>query len=58
MVIFYKKWTYSDILVNHHREELDKMATEMSQSTAGSAAYLGYYKKALKFVEEKLDNNM
>jgi hypothetical protein len=44
-------------VVDYHRDELDKMAAEMSQSTAGSPAYLGYYKKALKTIEEKLDDD-
>ncbi|KAH9030877.1 hypothetical protein EDB85DRAFT_2146391 [Lactarius pseudohatsudake] len=51
----HRKWTYYDILVDRHREELDKMAIKMSKSRAGSAAYLGFYKKALKLVHEGLD---
>ncbi|KAH9016604.1 hypothetical protein EDB84DRAFT_1567173 [Lactarius hengduanensis] len=49
----HRKWTYYDILVDRHREELDKMAIKMSKSRAGSAAYLGFYKKALKLIWEE-----
>jgi hypothetical protein len=38
-----------------HRKELDEMAVEMSESKAGSAAYLGCYKKAIKTINEGLD---
>ena len=55
--MFSKKWTYNDILVHFHCDELDKMATEMSNDKAGSVAYLCCYKKALKILEEKLDDD-
>ncbi|KAH9179081.1 hypothetical protein EDB89DRAFT_1901132 [Lactarius sanguifluus] len=35
--------------------ELDKMAIEMSGSPSGSSRYLGFYQKAIKLVEEGLD---
>ncbi|KAH9027300.1 hypothetical protein EDB84DRAFT_1563480 [Lactarius hengduanensis] len=50
-----KEWTYRDILVDHHREELDKMAVEMSGSAPGSPHYLGFYQKAIKLIDEGLD---
>jgi hypothetical protein len=55
--VFQRKWTYADILVDVHREELDKMAVEMSGSKAGSAAYLGCYKKAIKTIDGRLDED-
>jgi hypothetical protein len=54
---FVKKWTYNDVLIDIHRKELDEMAAEMSQSKAGSAAYLGCYKKAVKTINEGLDED-
>jgi hypothetical protein len=55
--IFQKKWTYSDILIDSHRKELDEMAAEMSGDKAGSRAYLGCYKKAIKKIDEGLDED-
>ncbi|KAH9051045.1 hypothetical protein EDB87DRAFT_1695960 [Lactarius vividus] len=51
----HKQWTYQDILVDHHQKELDKMAVEMSGSASGSWCYLGCYKKALKLIGKRLD---
>ncbi|KAF8261224.1 hypothetical protein EI94DRAFT_1705707 [Lactarius quietus] len=55
--IFHNKWTFSDIVINVHHEEFDKMAAEMSGCKAGSPAYLRCYKKALKIIEDRMDNN-
>ncbi|KAI9431798.1 hypothetical protein H4582DRAFT_2084465 [Lactarius indigo] len=52
-----KRWTYHDILIDHHRQELDKMAVEMSGSTSGSRSYLGCYRKAVKLIDERLDED-
>jgi hypothetical protein len=51
----HRKWTYQDFLVDIHRKELDKMAVDMSGSRLGLAAYHGYYKKAIKTINEGLD---
>ena len=40
-----------------HRQELNKMASEMSGSKAGSVAYIACYAKALKTIEEGLDED-
>ena len=40
-----------------HRQELDKMASEMSGSKVGSVAYITCYAKALKMIEEGLDED-
>jgi hypothetical protein len=53
--MFNKKWRYNDILIDVHRKEIDKMATEMSESKPGSGAYLGCYRRAIKTIEEGLD---
>ncbi|KAI9440947.1 hypothetical protein H4582DRAFT_2074735 [Lactarius indigo] len=53
----HKRWTYHDILIDHHRQELDKMAVEMSGSTPGSRSYLGCYRKAVKLIGERLDED-
>ncbi|KAI9436741.1 hypothetical protein H4582DRAFT_2078444 [Lactarius indigo] len=37
--------------------ELDKMAVEMSGSTSGSRSYLGCYRKAVKLIDERLDED-
>ncbi|KAF8258204.1 hypothetical protein EI94DRAFT_1708190 [Lactarius quietus] len=55
--IFHKKWTFSDIVINVHHEEFDKMAAKMLGCKAGSPAYLRCYKKALKIIEDRMDNN-
>lgn len=44
-------------MVDVHRLEIDKMAAEMSESKPGSGAYLGCYKKAIKAIEEGLDED-
>ncbi|KAF8262443.1 hypothetical protein EI94DRAFT_1704760 [Lactarius quietus] len=51
------KWTFSDIVIDVHHEELDKMAAEMSGCKAGSPAYLRCYKKALKIIEDRMDDD-
>ena len=43
------------MLVDIHRLEIDKMAAELSESKPGSAAYLGCYRRAVKTIEEGLD---
>ena len=43
------------MLVDIHRLEIDKMAAELSGSKPGSAAYLGCYRRAVKTIEEGLD---
>ncbi|KAH9012877.1 hypothetical protein EDB84DRAFT_1568967 [Lactarius hengduanensis] len=50
-----KQWTYRDILVDRHREEIDKMTVDMSGEPSGSNGYLGYYNKVVKLVDEGLD---
>ncbi|KAF8263632.1 hypothetical protein EI94DRAFT_1703843 [Lactarius quietus] len=55
--IFHKKWTFSDIVIDVHHEELDKMAAEMSGCKAGSPAYLRCYKKALNIIEDRMDDD-
>jgi hypothetical protein len=52
---FCRNWTYKDLVVDVHRKELDKMAAELSGSKPGSAAYIACYGKALKTIEEGLD---
>ncbi|KAI9433116.1 hypothetical protein H4582DRAFT_2082572 [Lactarius indigo] len=39
------------------QQELDKMAVEMSGSTPGSRSYLGCYRKAVKLIGERLDED-
>ncbi|KAI9441037.1 hypothetical protein BJY52DRAFT_1195315 [Lactarius psammicola] len=51
----HRNWMFNDILVDAHRKEIDKMAVEISGSRPGSAAYLGCYKKAIKIINERLD---
>jgi len=51
----HRNWTFNDILVDAHQKEIDEMAVEMSGSRLGSAAYLGCYKKAVKIINERLD---
>ena len=46
---------YKDILVNIHRLEIDKKAAEMSKSKPGLVSYLGCYRKAVKAIEEGLN---
>ncbi|KAH9020903.1 hypothetical protein EDB85DRAFT_2152752 [Lactarius pseudohatsudake] len=50
-----KQWTYRDILVDRHREEIDKMTVDMSGEPSGSNGYLGYYNKVVKLVDKGLD---
>ncbi|KAH9166667.1 hypothetical protein EDB89DRAFT_2075607 [Lactarius sanguifluus] len=50
-----KEWTYRDILVDRHQAEIDKMAVDMSGELSGSVGYLTCYKKAMKVIEEGLD---
>ena len=40
-----------------HCQELNKMASEMSGSKAGSVAYIACYAKALRTIEEGLDKD-
>jgi len=49
-----KKWTYSDVVTDFHREELHNMALELSGEKAGSPKYLSCYKKSLKIIKERL----
>jgi hypothetical protein len=42
-------------LVYFHRPDLNDLAVKLSDSKEGSAAYLGCYRKAIKTVEEGLD---
>ena len=44
-----------DIVVDSHRKELNEMAAELSGAKPGSVAHLSCYKKALKAIEEGLD---
>ena len=42
-------------MVDVHQLEIDKKAAKMSESKPGSAAYLGCYRKAVKAIEEGLN---
>ncbi|KAF8261186.1 hypothetical protein EI94DRAFT_1705733 [Lactarius quietus] len=55
---FHKIWTYTDIVIDSHWEEIDKLAAEMSGAKAGSPAYLGCYKRAIKTVNDQLDEEI
>ncbi|KAF8262974.1 hypothetical protein EI94DRAFT_1807966 [Lactarius quietus] len=55
---FHKIWTYTDIVIDFHREEIDKLAAEMSSAKAGSPAYLGCYKRAIKTINDQLDEEI
>ena len=50
-------WTENDIFIDIHRDEVDKLAAEMSGSKAGLPAYLAYYEKAFKTVKDGLDKD-
>ncbi|KAF8257949.1 hypothetical protein EI94DRAFT_1708448 [Lactarius quietus] len=52
---FHKIWSYTDIVIDFHWEEIDKLAAEMSGAKAGSPAYLGCYKRAIKTINDQLD---
>ncbi|KAF8266107.1 hypothetical protein EI94DRAFT_1701992 [Lactarius quietus] len=52
---FHKIWTYTNIVIDFHWEEIDKLAAEMSSAKAGLPAYLGCYKRAIKTVNDQLD---
>ncbi|KAI9445920.1 hypothetical protein H4582DRAFT_2069240 [Lactarius indigo] len=49
-----KRWTYLDVVMDAHHEELHIMTLSLSDSKGGSPGYLGCYRKALKTVEEGL----
>jgi hypothetical protein len=51
-------WTYTDVVVYHHRVEIDKLATELANSKSGSPLYLGCYRPALQKIEEGLTDDM
>ncbi|KAF8261280.1 hypothetical protein EI94DRAFT_1705653 [Lactarius quietus] len=51
---FHKIWTYTNIVIDFHQEEIDKLAAEMSGAKAGLPAYLGCYKRAIKTVNDQL----
>ena len=53
----HRVWTEHDIIIDIHRDEVDKLAAEMSGSKAGSPAYLAYYKKAVKTIKDGLDED-
>ncbi|KAF8262952.1 hypothetical protein EI94DRAFT_1704374 [Lactarius quietus] len=55
---FHKIWTYTDIVIDFHQEEMDKLAAKMSGAKAGSPAYLGCYKRAIKTINDQLDEEM
>ena len=50
-------WTENDIFIDIHRDEVDKLAAEMSGSKAGLPAYLAYYEKAFKTIKDGLDKD-
>jgi hypothetical protein len=52
------KWSYLDVVQDKHRDELDKLAAELSGAKSGEPAYIGNYKRALKDVEIKLTDEM
>ncbi|KAF8274182.1 hypothetical protein EI94DRAFT_1696126 [Lactarius quietus] len=52
---FHKIWSYTDIVIDFHWEEIDKLAAEMSSAKAGSPAYLGCYKRAIETINDQLD---
>jgi hypothetical protein len=51
------KWTYTDVVVDHHRAEIDKLATEKAKSKSGSPIYLGCYRPALQEIEGGLTDD-
>ena len=40
---FSRKWTYTDVVMDLHHEEIHIMALSMSNSKAGSMDYLKFY---------------
>ena len=53
----HRVWTENDIIIDIHRNEVDKLAAKMSGSKAGSPAYLAYYKKAFKTIKDGSDED-
>jgi hypothetical protein len=51
------KWTYRDILIDNNHKQIDEKATELAQSGSGSPAYIACYTKAVKAIEESLDED-
>ncbi|KAH9031104.1 hypothetical protein EDB85DRAFT_2146272 [Lactarius pseudohatsudake] len=49
-----RRWTYRDIMMDVHRQELHTMTLSLSDSKGGSDKYLGCYRKALKIIEKGL----
>jgi hypothetical protein len=43
-------------LIDVHRAELDEMAVSMSKSKPGSPSYLACYQKAVKTIDDQLDD--
>ncbi|KAN0128686.1 hypothetical protein V8E53_013505 [Lactarius tabidus] len=53
---FHRKWTYTDFMINVHRQEVGEVATQLSGARPGLVAYISSYRKALQIVEERLDD--
>ncbi|KAH9035545.1 hypothetical protein EDB85DRAFT_1889308 [Lactarius pseudohatsudake] len=49
-----RRWTYRDIVMDVHRQELHTMTLSLSDSKGGSDKYLACYQKALKIVQAGL----
>ena len=49
-----RKWSYHEVMIAMHREELHELATELSQTAPGSLDFLKSYHEARKQVEQKL----
>ena len=48
------KWTYCDILIYHHHEELNNITAEISGLKVGSKGYIRCYHRAIKQIEDSL----
>jgi hypothetical protein len=46
---------YTDIMIDVHRQEVGKLAAQLSGVKPGLVAYIGSYRKALQMVDDKLD---
>jgi hypothetical protein len=51
-----RQWTFHDVVVDAHREEIHNMALSLSDSKAGSTEYLKCYRKALKTFEDGISD--
>jgi hypothetical protein len=49
-----RKWSYHEVMIAMHQEELHELATELSQTAPGLLDFLKSYHEARKQVEQKL----